>query len=493
MSYLLAFLAGAISVLAYSPFELWWLGIALLSLLLAIVYQRPDLSGFKLGYCYGLGMFGFGVSWVFNSLHEFGQAPVVFALLLTVLFVLYLSIFPAATIWWFCRCNRANSKVASRIMLFVSTWVLTEWLRGWLMTGFPWLSLGHVMIDSPFAGIIPIFGTFGASALVALMAITILELLNTSSQQKYVWLVVSLLASIGIYSIHSINWTIKAGEQPLKVSLVQANIPFQLKWDKSRRQELYQRYLELTEKNWQSDIIVWPETAIPTYYFQAQQDFLPALEQQAIEQNAEIISGVFTYDVDAERIYNSLVTIGGDAQIYNKKHLVPFGEYLPFRNIVDLFAAFITLPMADISAGAGDSVMVVQGVPVGVSICYEAVYGNEILFAMPEAQILVNATNDAWFGNSLAPQQHLQITRSRALETGRYMLRAANTGISAIINPKGESLQQSAQFVETSVTGEIWPMQGITPFIRWGNWGIIGIMLILFVVGSRADMFKQKA
>jgi apolipoprotein N-acyltransferase len=492
MNYLLVFFAGALSVLAYSPFNLWWLSIASLTLLLSIVYQRPELSGFKLGYCFGLGMFGFGVSWVFNSLHEFGQAPVIFALLLTILFVLYLSIFPALTMWWFSRCNRTRQHAASRILLFVSTWVLTEWLRGWLMTGFPWLSLGHAMIDSPYAGIIPIFGTFGASALVALIAISLLELLNASSRQKYIWLTISLLVSVGIYSIQSIEWTNKTREQSMKVALVQANIPFELKWDKSKRNQLYQRYVDLTEKNWHSDIIVWPETAIPTFYIQAKQDFLPAIEQQALEHNAEIISGVFTYDGATERIYNSLVTIGGEAQVYSKKHLVPFGEFLPFRNIIDLFAAFITLPMADISAGAGDSIMVVKSVPVGVSICYEAVYGNEILSALPEAQILVNVTNDAWFGDSLAPQQHLQITRSRALETGRYMLRAANTGISAIITPKGESLQQSAQFIETSVTGEIWPMHGTTPFMRWGNWGIIGIMMIFFVVGSRASQFKQK-
>ena len=225
--YLLAFFAGALNVLAFSPFKLWWLTIASLVVLIVLANLPQSKSGFKLGFSYGLGFFGFGVSWVFNSLYEFGQAPIAFALFLTIVFVLYLSIFPGIAIWMLRKLLVLQSSVGSRLILFVAVWVLVEWARGWLFTGFPWLSLGAVLVDSPFKGIIPVFGVYGGTAFVVFSAIVIAELARAPARQNGKWLLIAVaIAFLAHASIH-IQWTSKAAEQAIKVALVQANIRYE--------------------------------------------------------------------------------------------------------------------------------------------------------------------------------------------------------------------------------------------------------------------------
>ena len=489
--YSLLFIAGAISVLAFSPFKLWWISIVSLSMLLALQLQCNSQQGFRNGFVYGLGMFGFGTSWIFHSVFDYGQAPFLVAVAVAVVLTLILSLFPALAIWLYTKRSIVKASVFSRISFFVSVWVLIEWLRSWIFTGFPWLLFGHALIDSPFADVIPIFGSFGASAAIAFVSISIIELVRVNFRVSAKWIAGLVVFVAGLFTIQFVQWTSAVSGQPIRVSLIQANIPFAMKWDEDRRGEIYERYAGLTRKNWDSDIIIWPETAIPTFYQVAQQDFLPLFEQEVRNNDSEILSGVFTYEAGSERVFNSLVTIGGETQIYNKQHLVPFGEYMPFRWIFDFLRTVIIIPMSDLSAGEGTSVLTMKGVKVGASICYEAVYGNEIIRAMPQAQLLANVSNDAWFGDSLAPHQHLQIARSRALETGRYLLRATNTGISAIIDPRGAVVSRSGQFTEEVVTGEVRAMHGNTPFIIWGNWGIISIMALVLLLALRGSRSRQ--
>ena len=481
----LVFVAGTISVLAFAPFNLWWLSIVSLSFLLALLHDNNYHQGFALGYLYGLGRFGFGTSWIFHSVFDYGQAPFVVAVVVTLVLILILSLFPAIICWVYTKQLVMTQRLSVRLGLFVSAWVLGEWLRSWIFTGFPWLLYGHTLVDSPFSGIIPFFGTFGGSALVVFIAGALIEIVYAQRRQAIIWALVVIITGTGAYFLNLVRWTEEVHSDPIPVALVQANIPFEMKWDKSRRNEIYQIYADLSRRHWDSEIIVWPETAIPTFYRIARQDFLPRFEPEVIANDAEILSGVFTYEVGSERVFNSLVTFGGEVQIYNKQHLVPFGEYMPFRWIFDFLRNFIIIPMSDLSAGKGSSILVMRDIPVGVSICYEAAFGEEILRALPQAQILANVSNDAWFGDSLAPHQHLQIARSRALETGRYLLRATNTGISAIIDPQGRLSAQSAQFIDSVVTGEVKAMKGRTPFIIWGNWGIIIIMFLLLLLALR--------
>ena len=480
--YTLVFLTGAANVLAFSPFKLWWVSIFSFSLLYSLFSSSDNPKAFKTGFIFGLGLFGAGASWVFNSLYEYGQAPIAAAGLLTVLFVLYLSLFPGLTLWWFARVTHNKFNLIAALT-FTSAWVFTEWLRGWFFTGFPWLSIGHVIIDSPFSGVLPLLGSYGGSAVIVFLAYLLFLMLQISSKKISGLLLITIVLCLGLYLAGQVQWTQTEANKPAKVALIQGNIPFEMKWDRDRRSELYETYMQMTRDHWGSDIMVWPETAIPTYYESVKRDFLPKFEREVKAQNTQVVSGVFTFDFAEEKIFNSLVNIGGELQFYSKQHLVPFGEFIPLRGIVDIFANLITLPMADISPGTGEPIMHVQGIPTGVSICYEAAFGEEIIRSMPKAELLINVSNDAWFGNSLAPHQHLQISRARARETGRYLLRSTNTGISAIIDPRGVIMDRSPQFVAAVVTGEVWPMRGTTPFIQWGNWAIIGSSLLLLIIG----------
>lgn len=479
---LLYIFSGALGVLAFSPFNLWWMSLVSLSLLLFLLNSNQESHAFRAGYLYGLGMFGFGVSWVFNSLYDFGNAPWVAAAVMTLVAALVLSLFPAGVVKLYMQLSSRVTNSVLQMLLFTCLWVLFEWLRSWVLTGFPWLLMGHILVDSPFTGIIPVLGVFGGSTIIAMISASIFQALTTNSISQTKWLVfIGIFIALN-FSLNNISWTQAAIDEPKRVAAVQANIPFEMKWDKSRRNEVYQIYVDLTSNYWDSEIIVWPETAIPTFYRVANQDFIPLFEKQLKQHDVELISGVFTYEPGSERIFNSLVTLGNETQIYSKQHLVPFGEYLPLRWIFEFFRSLVTIPMSDLSAGEGSSVVTLKDVPVGVSICYEAAYGNEINHALPEAQLLINVTNDAWFGDSLAPHQHLQIARTRSLETGRYMIRAANTGISAIIDSSGRVTEQSGQFTDAVVSGDIWPITGSTPFVRWGNWVIISSLSVLLLI-----------
>ena len=488
--YFLYLLAGAVSVLAFSPFNLWWMSIVSLSLLLLLLLANQELKPFKAGYLYGIGMFGLGTSWIFNSLYDYGNAPWIAAVAITLVGILVLSLFPACVIKLYTLMTVTVANTFSQALIFTCLWVLFEWLRSWILTGFPWLLLGHSLVDSPIAGTIPILGTFGGSAVLALIAAGVYQVCIVKTSDQIKWLV-SICVLIGVsYSLSNIAWTERSTKESIRVAAVQANIPFAMKWDKSRRNDVYQAYVNLTEQHWDSQIIVWPETAIPTFYRVAKQDFIAQFEQRLKQHGTELISGVFTYEPGTERVFNSLVTLGNDVQIYNKQQLVPFGEYLPFRWLFEFFRSLVIIPMSDLSAGEGSSVVNLHDIPVGVSICYEAAYGNEINRALPHAQLLINVTNDAWFGDSLAPHQHLQIARVRALETGRYMIRAANTGVSAIIDTKGNIVTQTGQFVDDVVVRDVWPMQGATPFTRWGNWAIVSslsaLLLVILVIHRRS-------
>ena len=469
-------------MLAFAPFTLWWMSIVSLSLLLALHQQNSNRPAFRDGYLYGLGLFGAGASWFFNSLHDFGQASLMAAAGLTLATTLGLSVLPALALSVWRGYFAAHSNALCRVFAFAAVWVLFEWLRSWILTGFPWLLYGHALVDSPFTGIIPVLGVFGGSFFVSFMAASLHEIIQTGWQRLMRWGISLALVIFACYLLAAINWTRPGASQPVTVAAVQANIPFAMKWDRSRRDDVYQAYVDLTRQHWHSDIVVWPETAIPTFYRVANQRFIGRFEEELKNNKTHLLSGIFTYQPGSEKIFNSLVSLGGERQFYSKQRLVPFGEYLPLRGLFDFFSKMVVIPMSDLSPGEGPALLNLAGLAVGVSICYEVAFGEEIVRALPQAEFLINVSNDAWFGNSLAPHQHLQIARARALETGRYMLRATNTGISAIIDPQGALLAQSGQFVKEVVEAEILPMRGSTPFIIWGNWAVIGLISILLLL-----------
>lgn len=474
--------AGALLVCGFAPFSYWWLTFVCPVFLYAGIMHRAPAHAFLLSFIFGMFFFGFGVPWTFNSIYEFGHAPVLLSAFLAGLLVIVLALFPAFTAFIASkmRCNLHFDLMSA--LTFSTLWTLFEWLRSWIFTGFPWLLLGHAHHSSPLQGVLPIFGTYGATWATLLISCFGAVIILGQFRQKLFAGASLVFVTLFLVVSSQIIWTY-AEDEKLSVVLIQGNIPQEMKWDQGKHPYIMGKYLKLSEDHLDADVIVWPETAIPTYYTMVKDSFIKELGETATNNSVDFLVGVFTFDPDSGKVYNSVMALGEGLSFYQKQHLVPFGEYIPLRGLTSFLDSYIQIPMADLSGGEGRPLVRLKGYPVGASICYEAVFGNEIIEALPEAKFLINVSNDAWFGDSLAPHQHLEIARSRAIETGRYLLRATNTGISAIIAPNGSIVDKSVQFQEDIVRAKIQPYTGSTLFSRWGNWGIITILFaIIFII-----------
>ncbi|MCW9057629.1 MAG: apolipoprotein N-acyltransferase [Gammaproteobacteria bacterium] len=478
-----ALLAGALLPLAYAPFGFYplaWLSLAAFFLLLQDLPARRALLR---GWCYGIGLFGVGVSWVYVSIHYYGNAGVLASAAAAFAMVLALALYPALLAWGVNRFGPRRG-APRYLLLLPAAWVLAEWLRGWVFTGFPWLNLGYSQIETPLAGFAPLLGVYGVSWLAALLAgLLALAWREPRRSRGAGWLALAgLLLVIGL-PVERIEWT-RADGAPVQASLLQGNIAQDMKWLPEVQMSTVERYAELTRDSRDSQLIIWPETAIPAFYHQVEEDLLPQLQAAAERWDVDLLIGIPLLDRERWEYFNAVMSVGEQHRFYHKQHLVPFGEYMPWRPLLERFLTAIDLAMADFSRGAPDQPLLqAAGHAVGTSICYEVAFGEEIIRALPDAALLVNVSNDGWFGDSLAPHQHLEIARMRARETGRYLLRATNTGISAIIDERGRVVQRSPQFEVAVLTGPVQPRTGATPYVMWGNWPVVsGALLVLALV-----------
>ena len=474
-----SFLAGAVVVLAFAPFNLFLLAPVGLALWFALLRGAQPGTAFRHGYAFGLGLFGFGVSWIFNSLLIFGQAPWLVATLITVLFVLYLSLYPAL-LGWFAVRYLGRAALLPWLLALAGGFVLLEFLRGWLFSGFPWLFAGHTLLDTPAGFWLPIVGEVGAGLLVALLA-AVLVLLTAGRFIAAVLLLVPLLA--GSLAAMPWQWVYPAGE-PVRVAIVQGNIEQHRKWEEDGVQYALDLYTGMSEEAAGADLLVWPETAIPAFYFEVYpvlEPFSAGLEAQG----TELVTGIFDFDPIDRSMFNSIRHMPSGAT-YDKRQLVPFGEYLPLRERLAWLHQLLDIPMSDLIPGTGRGLVEMAGQAAGLSVCYEAAYARRIRTALPEAAFLLNVSNDAWFGATLAPHQHLQIARVRALEMGRPMIRATNTGISALIDADGRVGASAGLFTREVLQGEIQPRQGYTPAARFGSWPAFAVALLLLVPALRS-------
>lgn len=474
--------SGALAVTAFAP--LGWYPMACLALVPLFVLWQQDSPALALrhGLQFGLGFFGAGISWVFVSVHDYGHVPVAAAVPVTIALVLFLSLYPALLGFFLKRFLPQVSRPLPLLLAFPAGWALSEWLRGWLFSGFPWLSIGNSQIDSPLAGYAPVLGVFGTGWLVALSAALLLGLRQRRGR------VPSLLALVSIWAggllLEQIDWTSPRGE-PLRVALVQGNIAQQDKWRPEKLLDSLSRYVDTSFEQTDIDLIIWPETAIAAFYDQVSDDFIPYLEEKLHDSGSTLLTGIPVLDRGSWEYYNAVISLGGQRAFYYKRHLVPYGEYLPARWLFGTTLDALAVPNADFSSGNGDQPLLqAAGYPVATSICFEVVFGEEIIQALPEAALLVNVSNDAWFGRSLAPFQHLEMARMRARETGRPMLRATNTGISALIDYRGRITAQSPQFEAAVVKGVVEPRQGATPYVRWGNTPAVVLCAALLLVAG---------
>ena len=484
---ILAALLGSTMPIAFAPLSIWPLGILLPALLIVLADTQHSLRRVILiGWVFGLGYFGFGVYWLYNSLHDFGNASPPMAAALAALMIICISLFPALTLVSWKLAQRALGQWT--IWLLPLLWFAFEWLKGWILTGFPWLSLGYSQVDSPLHGFAPFIGVYGLSAVCVLLSVALIRVVR-NRQYLHITLLV-LIPGLAI-SIQNIDWT-EPQSTPLRVTIVQGNIPQEIKWQYDQRQNIFDIYWRETNKNWDSDLIVWPETAIPGRSESIEQSVLIPMAIAATQQGSSILTGVVVSESEKNIFYNSMLLLGSSQGAYHKRHLVMFGEYYPLRWLLDFMRSFIDIPYSDLTSGSRNQpLMSVNETRLGVSICFENVFSRDIMIALPEANLLVNASNDAWFGDSLAPHQHLQIAQMRALETGRPMVRSTNTGISAFIDYRGRIIESTEQFNTQSITRDMLGRMGVTPFYYFAR--VQGLLAALILVVLLIFVFRFRS
>lgn len=480
-----AVIAGLLLTLSFSPFDYSYFGLVALVILFASWQNISPGRAALRGYLFGLGAFGSGVSWVYISVHDFGGAGVPGASLLTALFVAFWAFFPALSGYLTVKIIQLN-KVSGQTLLMPIIWILIEYLRGyWLLNGFPWLQIAYSQLETPLAGYIPLVGVYGTGfilALTATLVVRILVQLMHSGQMKLplpLIIAFTLLWAIGSLLRHQ-SWTYEIG-QPIRVSMIQGNITQDQKWRPENKINTLLKYKKMTEEHWDSNVIIWPETAIPAYLDQVKDNFLEPLDDSAKQHNTDLIISVPVQEPPIKK-FNAVVTLGKEQGMYRKTHLLPFGEYQPLQPLSGFVLNMIRIRLGDFTPGViNQPLLKAGGHPFITLICYEDAFGDLSIQGLPEAAYLVNVTNDGWFGNTIEPYQHLQIARMRTLETGRFMLRATNTGLTAVVSTKGEIINQAPLFQETVLTGSITPMGGMTPYAHIGDKPIIGVIIILLL------------
>jgi apolipoprotein N-acyltransferase len=504
-SLLVALLLGALTVTGYAPFDLYLQPVITVAGLCYLwhVARSPGAAA-AAGFAFGLGWFLSGVSWVYVSLHDFGAMPAAVAVVVTFLFCAFLALFPAAV--GYACAKRPAPPLARYGLLAPAAWALSEWTRGWIFTGFPWLGLGYSQVpSSPLAGYAPVLGVHGVTLATAASAgllvswwLGVAEKSEVGSRKPEVdglWALVRrivlhpsaliLLALwAGGWGLKQVEWTEPVGE-PVTVTLLQGNIPQELKWREDRVPTTLKTYSALAWTS-SSRLIILPETALPLFLDEVPPDYLVALAEHARRNGGDILIGVPERLTGGE-YFNSVVSFGTAAtQTYRKSHLVPFGEFIPLRPVLEwLIVGILRIPLQDFSRGAETQrPLHVAGQSVAINICYEDAFGEEIIRQLPEATMLVNVSNVAWFGRSIAPRQHLQISQARALETGRYMLRATNTGVTGVIGPDGRLLGAAPEFTTAAVTHVVQGYAGATPYVRVGNGAALVLCAVMLAAGA---------
>ncbi|MGB0712353.1 MAG: apolipoprotein N-acyltransferase [Gammaproteobacteria bacterium] len=482
-------LLGATQVFAFAPYGYSWLMPLTLAALFVSWLRRPDLAPWT-GFLFGLGVFLHGVSWVYISIHNIGQAPVPLAVVLTLLFAVFLASFVALA-GWIVRWGLGRRVHA--IALIVLAWWLTEWLRSWLFTGFPWLLSGYGVAETPLAGWAPIFGVHGLSlAVVVTAACGAWGVLHARSARAIALISLPPLMLWGSgLALQSVTWTRPVGE-PVSVALVQGNTEQVSKWRPEQRTAIMADYRRLTLPHAGARWIIWPETAIPLFLHQARNGFLAPLARELSEAGSTLLLGIPVYHQSDGRYFNGFVALdqsGLEQATYLKRHLVPFGEFIPLEWLIRPVMDWINMPMSAFSAGEPGQSFELDGVAIAVSICYEDIFPVEAAESARGSGVLVNVSNDGWFGRSAAGAQHQQMAMLRALENQRPMLRVSTTGVTSLIAFDGRVVKALPQHRQGVLNVSLQPRTGETPFQRWGNLPLLTLMgiasLVLIRLGLR--------
>ncbi|MFL9961494.1 apolipoprotein N-acyltransferase [Paraburkholderia sediminicola] len=535
--YLVALAAGAANTLSFAPTPHGgWLQVAIFAFFFAWLTRTTGWKSAALtGGAFGFGNFMTGVWWLYVSMHDYGGMAAPLAGAAVVLFSLYLALYPAlaAAIWSFCAGHARNGATDASppfsptwhgSMAFASAWAIGEWLRGTVFTGFPWLASGYAQVDGPFAGFAPVVGVYGVGWMLALVAALIVQALlawrprlasreprgathadagrdkdgrsaGNSAPRSLPRSIVPGGVALALIAagllLPLVQWTLPANA-PLTVRLLQGDVKQEMKFEEAGMRAAIDQYQQMITAK-PADLIVTPETAIPVLAQQLPAPFAATVREFSDSTGSAILFGAIGGTITPEgRVIdytNSLfgITPGShDVYRYDKHHLVPFGEFVPwgFRWFVNL----MNIPLGDFFRGAPvQKPFMVHNQPVAVNICYEDIFGEEIARTIREsdtpAGVLVNSTNLAWFGDTIALDQHLQIARMRTLETGRPMLRATNTGMTAAIDANGRVIGRLTPYTVGSLDIKVQGTSGNTPYVTSGNNTVLAVSMLLLAFG----------
>jgi apolipoprotein N-acyltransferase len=493
---LIIFLLGAGCVLGFAPF--YFYPASILSLIGLFYYWHQDYSPKQAaisGFVFGLGLFSVGIYWIYISLHDFGNMPSLMAGLATFLLCAFMALFPALTGW---LSVKFSGKKSQQMLIAIPVfWALADWTRSWIFTGFPWLTIGYSQVPySPLAGYMPIVGVYGVSLITGFIA-SLVGFWLAKKPSSHIWRrnVMALIALVLVCGslLKLVEWTTPTSK-PISVALLQGNIPQDLKWAPETAEHIIKKYLQMAEAS-NAKLIIMPETAMPVISSELPAGLISRLQRLATQNQGAVLAGMI--ERENGEYFNSMLNIGNvNPEAYRKSHLVPFGEFIPLKVAFGwIYRDWLNMPLSDLSSGSiHQRPMAIAGEKVAINICYEDVFGEEIIRQLPEATLLVNASNDAWYGQSNAAHQHMQFSQARALETGRTMLRATNTGATAMIDPHGYILAHAPHFTEATLSVMAQGYTGSTPYVRWGNWLFLVICFIgiIFISAPKLLVSRRK-
>ncbi len=471
--HLIALGAGALTPLALAPFAIWPLALLSIALFYLGLRELTPRQAALRGWCYGVALYLAGSGWIYVSIHDYGAASPLLAGGLTLAFCAAVALFFALPAWLWARYLRRPRPGVAEALAFAALWLAQEAFRGWFLTGFPWLYAGYSQLDGPLRGLAPLGGVWLLSFVLALTAALLCNLLQLRRQHLALASGLSLLLGPWLLAqaLNEHAWTHAKGE-PLRVAAIQGNVEQNLKWDPDALEAQLALYRDMTLASPPAELIVWPETAVPVLKEYAE-GYLAVMARIASDRQAALITGVPLRQVNAageRRFYNAITVLGEGQGTYLKQKLVPFGEYVPLQDLLRGLIAFFDLPMSDFARGpAQQPLLQAKGLRLASYICYEAVYPEFAAELARDSDLLLTISNDTWFGRSIGPVQHLQMAQMRALEAGRWMIRATNNGISVLIDPQGRIQSRIPQFQAAILYGEVQAMQGHTPYLRFGS------------------------
>jgi apolipoprotein N-acyltransferase len=472
---------GAAVSLAFAPFNWWPLAILGTAYLFAVWQEATPRRAAWSGLLFTAGTFLAGTYWLYHSVYEIGHAPIALTIFVIVAIAAVMGGYTALLGYVLTRWIRVSG-VLRWLLLLPAAIALVEWFRGWFLSGFPWLAIGYTQTDAPLAGLAPLGGIYAVSFAVALTSGALVALLFGSSRARIAAGGAVVAVWILGFALWGREWTQPIGP-PVTVALVQGAVPQEMKWDQEQFERTLLLYRNLTAPHLGANIIVWPESALaaPVHMLGG---FLGPEWDAAKRSGSTLVLGQLRRDPHREVYYNAVLALGDEPQWYAKRRLVPLSEFFPVPEFMRDWLKGMDLPYSGFERG-GDSqpALDAAGQKLGVTICYEDAYASDQLAVLEDATLLVNVTNDAWFGDSTAAHQHLQISRMRALEAGRTLLRAANDGVSAIIGPDGHVTSTLPRFQPGVLTGSVQPRIGLTPYARSGNWPVVVLSLVVLLGG----------